>query len=308
MPDSSAELAAIPAAMREALLLCAQGGISANVGLMRLLIYAADPAQARDALARTQAVFEQSGEFEALRRLQAVAQLWAATPEAWTTVRQVIGCMPHDPSAGGPNEIIAQWATAFDRAADRAGDTGVALYALGRADLLEAATNEVIAALPRWGAAETPRRVLEIGCGSGRFLEKLAAAAELAVGIDVSQRMLRRARDRCVGVTACFVQTTGRDLALFRDRSFDLVLAADVFPYIVSAGLADLYAAEAARVLEPNGILLILNYTYRGDQVRDREDVAALAIRHDYSILRDGTRDLKYWDASAYVLQRRPVG
>jgi hypothetical protein len=60
---------------------------------------------------------------------------------------------------------------------------------------------------------------------------------------------------------------------------------------------------EAARVLRPGGDLLIFNLSYRGDLDCDRADLAALAGDR-FAVVRDGTRDLRLWDAPAFHLRR----
>jgi SAM-dependent methyltransferase len=66
------------------------------------------------------------------------------------------------------------------------------------------------------------------------------------------------------------LRSSGRDLALFKDASFDLVYAVDTFPYLVLSGrdLAERHMSDAARVLRPGGTLLVLNYSYLGDLER----------------------------------------
>jgi SAM-dependent methyltransferase len=103
-----------------------------------------------------------------------------------------------------------------------------------------------------------------------------------------------------------FLQTSGLDLAPFRDRSFDLVLAVDSFPYLFQAGsaLVARHVAEAARVLRPGGDLVILNLSYRDDLGEDRRDLAALATGA-FDLRRDGTREFRHWDGAAFHLVRR---
>jgi ubiquinone/menaquinone biosynthesis C-methylase UbiE len=149
--------------------------------------------------------------------------------------------------------------------------------------------------------------MLEIGCGIGRFEEALAPALRLAVGIDVSRSMLQAARERCAALAdAAFVQTSGLDLAAFRDRSFDLILAVDSFPYLVQAGpeLLARHVAESARVLRAGGDLVILNLSYRGDLDQDRRDLAALAAEA-FEVRRNGAQgEFRLWDGAAFHLSR----
>jgi hypothetical protein len=76
-----------------------------------------------------------------------------------------------------------------------------------------------------------------------------------------------------------FEQCGGRDLAEFRDRSIDLVLAVDSFPYLFAAGPqnAAQHLRDAARVHRPGGTTVIFNFSYRGDEEADRRDIERLA-------------------------------
>jgi ubiquinone/menaquinone biosynthesis C-methylase UbiE len=182
---------------------------------------------------------------------------------------------------------------------------GVALYALGNADLLRTATEEVVERMRGWGLLRPGVRVVEIGCGIGRFVQALAGGAAQVTGLDVSEGMVARARERCADLTnVTLAVSSGRDLSGVADSSAELVLGADVFPYLVQAGVAGAHVAEAARVLRPGGHCLILNYSYRGDGEADRAEVADLAARHGFEVLRAGTRDLSLWDAATFLLRK----
>ena len=71
-------------------------------------------------------------------------------------------------------------------------------------------------------------RVLELSCGSGRLLAPLAAAGNRVVGVDSSEAMLERARERLHSTIArgqvTLVQGDMQDLAAFGPGSFDLVI------------------------------------------------------------------------------------
>jgi SAM-dependent methyltransferase len=100
------------------------------------------------------------------------------------------------------------------------------------------------------------------------------------------------------------VRSSGRDLAMFPDGSFDLVLAVDSFPYLHLSGIAGPMFAEAARLLAPGGSLAILNYSYRDDFEADRQDLDRLAQAHGLDVVRRGTRDFVLWDGASFVLRR----
>jgi ubiquinone/menaquinone biosynthesis C-methylase UbiE len=197
------------------------------------------------------------------------------------------------------------WSSVFDQAAAVSTEASVALYSLGRSDLLRAATDEIVDRMRAWGVLTPGCTALEIGCGNGRVLHALAPEMDLAVGIDISLRMLGAARQRCTGIpTTVFIRSSGRDLAAFADALFDLVYAVDVFPYLVQSGLAARHVREAARVLTAGGSFLILNYSYRKDADADRAEIAQLAAECGLIVRRNGTSDFTLWDGETYLLQR----
>ncbi|HEX8166991.1 MAG TPA: class I SAM-dependent methyltransferase [Beijerinckiaceae bacterium] len=309
MPDADGEeapwLAAVPERFRRPLGLAARGRLPANVALMHVLMEAADEAEARMVLGKAARAGEGSG--PVIHRILASLD---AHPQAFATVKAVLARVVHDVPAEEDGTVRAL-AAAFDEAARIAPEASVALYTLGSPELLQAATEEIVAALRRWGVVAPGRTMLEIGCGIGRFEEALAPTLRLAAGIDVSAAMLRAARERCAGLAnTAFVQTSGLDLAAFRDESFDLVLAVDSFPYLVQAGPALLarHVAEAARVLQPGGDLVILNLSYRGDLDRDRRDLSDLT-GGAFAIRRNGIQgEFRLWDGAAFHLSRRRGG
>jgi SAM-dependent methyltransferase len=226
-------------------------------------------------------------------------------PQAWAMTSSVLAEADHDRPAGTEAEDIAHWAGAFDRAVRLSPEGSVALYSLGDPALLRAATDEVAARLGEWGLTGRERVMLDLGCGIGRFVGALAGEMRFIVGMDISHEMLRVARERCADCSNTgFVRMNGRDLSMLADQRFDLVLAADVFPYLFGSGpsLVEAQIAEAARILKPAGSLLILNLSYREDIDADRRDLAAIADRHGLTILRSGTRDFQLWDAQTFHL------
>ena len=287
--------------LRPALDGCAGGSLPANVALLRLAMEAAAPEEVERALmgARSGASADRAA------RLGEALAMWRANPQAFGYVKAVIGGVEHSGAADEPGQGVASWAQAFDRLAQVSPEGGVALYALGNPDLLRAATLEVVERMRGWGLLGPQARVVEVGCGIGRFVEVFAQEVAHVTGLDVSEGMIARARERCAGVPNVRLHvSSGRDLSGLGDGSADLVLGADVFPYLVQAGVAGSHVAEAARVLRPGGHLLILNYSYRGDPAQDTSEVADLADRHGFDVLRAGTRDLTLWDAAAFLLRK----
>jgi SAM-dependent methyltransferase len=94
----------------------------------------------------------------------------------------------------------------------------------------------------------TGRDVLEVGCGTGLILERLARAARRAEGIDLSPGMLEKARAR--GLTVREASATALPYA---DAEFDLVVSFKVLAHVPDLALA---LREMARVCRPGGRVL----------------------------------------------------
>ncbi|WP_137388451.1 class I SAM-dependent methyltransferase [Rhodoligotrophos defluvii] len=283
--------------VRTVLQACAEGRIGPNLLLMQLFLWAETPELARgvleDALSAAVPADQRCNLIAALR-------LWESTPGAYHTVKAVQATEQAGKGTAG-------WASAFDRAAVLSPEASVALYSLGRADILDAATTEVVDLLRSWRLLGPDRAVLEIGCGIGRFLRALASEMGCVVGLDISPHMVAEARRRCAGLgNVTVVQGERQGLGIFADGRFDVVLAVDSFPYVVDAGsdLARAHVTEAARVLRPGGSLVIFNYSYRGDDGRDRAELEALGRENGFGLNVAGERLLRLWDGAAYWLQR----
>jgi len=98
-------------------------------------------------------------------------------------------------------------------------------------------------------------RALEIGCGPGRLIKPLSRHFSEIHGVDVSDEMIRIARERLNEIPHAHVHATnGASLAQFDDRSFDFVYSYAVFQHIPSRAVVLEYMNEISRVLKPGGI------------------------------------------------------
>jgi ubiquinone/menaquinone biosynthesis C-methylase UbiE len=110
------------------------------------------------------------------------------------------------------------------------------------------------------GAA--PRRILEVGCGTGellRFVGEQYPTARLT-GVDPDSSALERARRKldAAGVKADLVSGRAESL-VFPDGSFDLVLSSLMLHHLETR--AKIRALEEwGRVLEPGGLLLLADF------------------------------------------------
>lgn len=206
----------------------------------------------------------------------------------------------------------------FDAAARIAPDAAAAAYTLGDPALARAATAEIVAWLDGNGLLGPGRDVLDLGCGTGRLAAALAPLVRSVLGVDISGQMIAGARHRHPGLR--FEVTDGTSL---RDKgsplplregggggvepaqNFDLILAADSFPYLVQAAVADRHVADAASLLKPNGALAILNLSYR-TPAQDRADAKRWAAAHNFHLKQNGTQPFALWDGRAFLFLKPP--
>lgn len=103
------------------------------------------------------------------------------------------------------------------------------------------------------------REVLEVGCGTGLVLERIARFASRARGVDLSPGMLEKAKARGLDVQE------GSATALpFPDNSFDVTCSFKVLAHVPEIDRA---LAEMARVTRPGGMILAELYnpwSFRG--------------------------------------------
>ncbi len=94
-------------------------------------------------------------------------------------------------------------------------------------------------------------RLLDLGCGKGRFSRRLQAKGARVTGLDISASMLEAAEgfDR--------VRGSARRLP-FAGSSFDAVVAVEVFEHLAPEGI-DPVCQEVSRVLAPGGTFVLID-------------------------------------------------
>ena len=98
-------------------------------------------------------------------------------------------------------------------------------------------------------------RALEIGCGPGRLMKPLSRNFAEIHGVDVSDEMIRLARERLRGIPHAHVHVVSNPgLAEFGDRSFDLIYSYAVYQHIPSREVVLEYMRATRRLLTPGGI------------------------------------------------------
>jgi ubiquinone/menaquinone biosynthesis C-methylase UbiE len=99
------------------------------------------------------------------------------------------------------------------------------------------------------GGLSPGRIALELGCGTGIFLEKVARCGARIVGLDLSADLLSRARGRLVGVPNAALHRGNAEHLPYAASSFDAVYGSSVLHHLD----LDRALAETLRVLRPGG-------------------------------------------------------
>ena len=137
-----------------------------------------------------------------------------------------------------------------------------------------------------------PQRVLDVGCGTGYLLRRIAArvphAAELA-GVDAAADMVRVAQDTTADQRARFLAGTAEHLPE-PDDWFDLLVTTTSFDHWADqqAGLR-----ECARVMAPGGCLVLVDQfspLYLPTLIGSRRDKARTRRRATRLLIRAGFR------------------
>lgn len=119
---------------------------------------------------------------------------------------------------------------------------------------LAATTERTVNAL----AARPRERILDVGCGTGLALARIAAEMPTArlAGIDLTPEMLAYARRR-LPAAAHLAHTDARRLP-FADASFDAALSLSMLHYLDDPAAA---LSEMTRVLAPGGRLIVTDWS-----------------------------------------------
>lgn len=100
----------------------------------------------------------------------------------------------------------------------------------------------------------SPKRVLDIGCGTGFFSKKISEIYPMAniYGIDISQRALSIAKQKYQNIK--FIKSDAELQLPFKNNFFDLIISGE---HIEHTKDVDTYLLEIYRVMTRNGILIL---------------------------------------------------
>jgi SAM-dependent methyltransferase len=107
-------------------------------------------------------------------------------------------------------------------------------------------------ALLRFVGGRSGLQILEVGCGTGHWLEFLRTSELHVTGLDFSAGMLAQSKMRLPGVP--LVRGTAERLP-WQSESFDRIFCVNAFHHFTDKAA---FLAEARRILGPGGIILIV--------------------------------------------------
>ena len=97
------------------------------------------------------------------------------------------------------------------------------------------------------------KRVLDVGCGMGLFF-RFASAASMVVGVDVSRKLLGKARDEAKKCNDSYVLQADADHLPFCEGTFEAVFG---FTVLQNMPKPKETLAELKRVTKPNGNVVV---------------------------------------------------
>ncbi len=106
------------------------------------------------------------------------------------------------------------------------------------------------------------KRILDLGCGTGRLMRTFVSSADAAVGVDLSEASLRQCAQRLApGSTIGLIWANAVDVR-FAKEAFDVVVSTQVLEHLPSFDLRVSFLRQIHSALKPGGALLLTAYYY----------------------------------------------
>ena len=99
-------------------------------------------------------------------------------------------------------------------------------------------------------------KILDFGCGNGRFLEMLKNKRQEYFGVDVSQKLIDIAKEKYAKEGISFQKISSSDILPFPDNFFNKVVSVSVFHHFPEK-YAEKMVAELWRIINSDGIIII---------------------------------------------------
>ena len=117
-------------------------------------------------------------------------------------------------------------------------------------------------------------RVLEIGCGTGLFTKELAGTDNAIVAIDISERLIMKAKERVSSGNVNFIVGNAYETG-FKSGSFDFIVGSSSLHHLD----VDSALKEFSRILKPGGRMMFTEPNMMNPQVALIKNVPSLKRR-----------------------------
>jgi ubiquinone/menaquinone biosynthesis C-methylase UbiE len=120
-------------------------------------------------------------------------------------------------------------------------------------------TSQTLPVIQRGASVAPGERVLDLACGTGELLCRIARKTPAArlTGVDFAPAMVDRSRRKLEDLSNTNIRTADAHDLPFEAGTFDVLLCANTFHYFSDSATV---LAEARRVLRPGGRLVLLDW------------------------------------------------
>ena len=138
------------------------------------------------------------------------------------------------------------------------------------------------------------KRILDIGCGTGRHSVELAARGYTVTGIDLSESQLKRAREKARerGLSVDFRRADARSLRFEGEFDAAVMICEGAFPLMETDEMNYEILRGAARALKPGGIFIFTTLNGLFPLFHSTEEFCASVSEPGNAIYRGNTFDL----------------
>jgi SAM-dependent methyltransferase len=140
---------------------------------------------------------------------------------------------------------------------------------------------------------ERSKRILDIGCGTGRHALELTARGYVVTGVDLSESQLERAREKARerGLSVEFRRADARNLPFEAEFDAALMLCEGAFPLMETDEMNFEILRGAARSLKPGGIFVFTTLNGLFPLVHSTEEFCASNSEPGNAVYRGNTFD-----------------
>ena len=165
----------------------------------------------------------------------------------------------------------------------------------------------VLAQAARLGRPGRRERALDFGCGLGRVTQALARRFRWCDAIDISEAMIKRARQLNHATNCSFLVGEDPDLRSFRSQTFDLVYSSFVLQHLPGSSIAADYISEFLRVARGDGLVVFQMPENLGLRARLQPRRRAYAALRRLGLPKASLRRLRLHPVRMIALSQREV-